>query len=102
MKVTLPNGAIIEADEVEVKPDGSFVLRDLKTNEDRRPEAANNLSDVQYRTYKALKKAVGKASVTWIADELEITSSAASQRMRTLIEAGVVERTSHAHYKVVD
>ena len=101
MKVTLPNGAIIEADEVEVRPDGSFVLRDHKTNEDRRPEAANNLSDVQYRTYKTLKKLGGEASVTVIADELEITSSAATQRMATLIDVGLVERVSVGHYKII-
>ncbi len=101
MKMKLPNGIEIEADKITVNPDGTVTLTDYKTDADRVPDALANLSDAQLRTYRALEKAGGRASVSYIADELEITSGAASQRMRILVDAGLVERTAHAHYKIV-
>lgn len=101
MKVKLPNGIEIEADEVTVNADGTVTLKDYKTEADVAPGALANLTDVQLRTYRALERAGGSASVSYIAEELEITAGAAGQRLRNLVDFGLVECTARAHYKIV-
>lgn len=136
MKITLPNGVIVEADKISYDADGNMVMTDYKTEESRRrkpvlldraraPElqdhvpplipvskpkviepsadlgpAIRTLSTVQRYTYKALLQ-MGTVHVSSIAEELEITNTAASQRMIELIKAGVVQRVKQGVFRAV-
>lgn len=105
MKVKLPNGIEIEADKVDVHPDGTVTLSDFKTEGTREDEyavsnAVNNLTDVQRRTYRLLEK-MGEAHATGIAEELEITTGAAVQRLSNLVNDGLAERTQRGHYRAL-
>jgi len=117
-KVTLPNGIVIEADQVHVEEDGTVTLQDIKTEtyrnstpvaESVKPITANeaiksivnSLSRKQWETYMALKEMGGTVSVTALAGALDIDNHVAGGRARWLVKQGVAECVERGKYRAL-
>lgn len=113
MKIKLPNGIEIEADQVNVRPDGTIEVLEIKTEENRKTSpsfvthqapirstpALAALSRKRRQAYDTLA-ALGDSHVSAIAKNLNITTMAAGQRMSVLIEMNLVERYKTGYYRV--
>lgn len=110
MKLTLPNGIIIEGELEEVKwamdlVDGNK-RPEVATNPDppaveRHREALNTFTAVQRQTFDIILRSGRRGiSVPSLADVLGIGNSAASQRALVMVKLGVAERVRLGVYRI--
>lgn len=118
MKITLPNGVVIESDEAitvgdltvtpistvitEVDPVKHDQFFERLILEDGRPSPQElALGKVQRETLAFVRELGDPVAPSYVAEYFDITTEAAGQRLSGLTKLGLVRRVSHGIYQAV-